>query len=966
MNSRKKAVLKSIPSLSIRKRYIKKYTCVVWLLLVWAAFFSCVPGRFLPVSSENVLKDPALVHGSLPNGFQYVLMKNTTPKDRVSIHLNIFAGSVHETDEERGVAHFLEHMLFNGTEHFPPGELVTYFQSIGMDFGADANASTSFFHTVYDMDLPKGDPAHLEDALLVIQDYAKGALLLEKEINRERGIILAEKQERDSVSYRSFKESFAFELPGSILPRRLPIGVESVIETADRKRLKAFYDRWYRPDNMVLVMVGDMDVETAEQLIHKRFQSLHPRAVDNIFEPVDVQWPPHDGKKSFYLYEPEAGNTQITIERIEYTDFVVETEDRLKQEVTRQLADTILQNRLSNMIRQQTVDFSSASAYFGTFLQHLSMAAVTADCNPEDWAACLGQLEKILRQALESGFTQKELERAKSDFISQLNAGVRQADTRKTPQLARSILRSIQDRTLFLSPRQKKELLTPHIDNLSLGQVNKAFQSAWKPDHRLVLVTGNAQIASNTSFSPEDKILTVFDESSRRPADLFEPMVSKPFPYLPMPDIPAEIRLQQENVKDLDITLIELDNHIRLNLKQTDFTKGKLFFKVIFGQGRACEPEDMPGLAYISEQMIRLSGLAAMNPDQLEEALAGKDVNIEFSVEDAYFSLAGSADPEEIELMFHLIYAFLSDPGFRQKSLDLAKNQYRQMYDVLKQTPDGIMRIKGDRFLANGSPRFGMAHPDVVDQIALTDIQSWLMPYFTTSVPEISIVGDFEPDTVISHALSCLGGFDGREKKGLCAVDQDMVRFPKGERLDMTLDTKIDKGMIRMAFLTDDYWDMQQTRALSILSKVLSERLRKIIREKLGAAYSPYVFNQPSMIHEGYGVMQMVVPVSRKNMDLLVQTLEEIVTDTVTGGVSPDEVELALKPVLNHLQVVRQTNAYWLNSVMVDSQNHPEKFEWANTIVSGYASITHEDLTVLAGQYLDLAESALIRIMPEK
>ena len=218
-----------------------------------------------------------MVHGVLSNGFQYVLMKNTTPEDRVSIHLNISAGSVHETDDEQGIAHFLEHMLFNGTEHFPPGELVRYFQSIGMDFGADVNARTSFFHTVYDLNLPKGDRTHLEDALLVIQDYVGGAWLLEDEIESERGIILAEKQERDSVSYRTFKKSFAIELPGSLLPERMPIGETSVIEATNRKLLKQFYDRWYRPDNMVLVMVGDMDLPAARQMIQERFHSFEPR-----------------------------------------------------------------------------------------------------------------------------------------------------------------------------------------------------------------------------------------------------------------------------------------------------------------------------------------------------------------------------------------------------------------------------------------------------------------------------------------------------------------------------------------------------------------------------------------------------------------------------------------------------------------------------------------------------------------
>jgi len=944
---------------------VKKYLIFILLALIWVAFVSCAPKQPLPFASQNLPADPAVVHGVLPNGFQYVLLQNHTPKDRVSIHLNVFAGSVHETDEQQGVAHFLEHMLFNGTQHFQPGELVTYFQSIGMDFGADANASTSFFHTVYDLSLPKGDQTHLEDALLVIADYAKGALLLEDEIEKERGIILAEKQERDSVFYQTFKQSFAFELPGSIVPKRFPIGLEPVIQTADRGVIKNFYDSWYRPDNMVLVMVGDMDTQMAQELIQKRFASFFPRASGKSPAPSDIQWIPHKGIKPFYYYEPEAAETKVTIERIAYTDAVFETTKKLKQDLVRTVADTIFHNRLSHLINQGTAGFSSASGYSGTFLHHISMAAVTADCKPENWQATLVQLEKMLRQALESGFTQKEMDHVKAVFISKLDADVKQADTRKTARLARSLVQAIQDKKLFLSPDQRKKLLLPHIEKLSLGQVNQAFKDSWKTDHRLVLVTGNAQIASRPSFSSQDSIRKIFVESRGEPADLFVPVVSQKFPYLPMPDAPARITHQQKNENNLGITRIDLDNNIRLNLKQTDFQKNKFLFKVIFGRGRACQPLDIPGLAHISQQTVRLSGLGAMDLDQLKQALAGRNADISFTVGETYFSLEGTADPQEIKLVFQLVYAYLADPGFRPEALDLAKIRYRQMYDTLKRTPDGVMRIHGNRFLAKNHPLFGMAHPDEVDQIRLKDIHSWLSPCFNGKGLEISIAGDFDPEAAIFHARTVMGA---REPKNIVppACTSKPILFPKGEQLDLTLDTKIEKGVVRLAFLTDDFWDIQQTRQLSILSRVVSDRLRKIIREKLGEVYSAYVFNQPSMVHEGYGIMHMVVPVSWKNKELVEHTMKDIVKDIVMNGITHEEVELALNPVRSQLSDLRQTNTYWLNSVMADSKNHPEKLQWAKNMVAGYASISADDLDALADKYLDLHSAVLIRIMPEK
>ncbi len=265
-----------------------------------------------PHENNDLLPDPALVFGKLPNGFRYVLMENQKPKDRVSMHLNVQAGSMHETDEQQGLAHFLEHMLFNGSTNFKPGELVKYFQSIGMEFGPDANAHTGFNNTVYDLLLPEGNRESLEKGLVVMKDYAEGALLLQSETDRERRIVLAEKRTRDSASYRTFVSTLNFELPEARVSKRLPIGKEEVLKNANSKQLKEFYNKWYRPEKLILVMVGDFDSKLAASLIDEKFSSLSPRAPPGL-EP-DFGEINHEGVKPFYHFEKEAGNTTVGIE----------------------------------------------------------------------------------------------------------------------------------------------------------------------------------------------------------------------------------------------------------------------------------------------------------------------------------------------------------------------------------------------------------------------------------------------------------------------------------------------------------------------------------------------------------------------------------------------------------------------------------------------------------------------------
>jgi zinc protease len=371
----------------------------------------------------------------------------------------------------------------------------------------------------------------------------------------------------------------------------------------------------------------------------------------------------------------------------------------------------------------------------------------------------------------------------------------------------------------------------------------------------------------------------------------------------------------------------------------------------------------MPGLSSLAESTVRLSGFGSMDPDQLEDALAGKDVNIRFSINDPYFAVAGSGDPKQAELIFQLIYTYMKDPGFRPQALALAKTRYKQMYDALKSTPDGIMQIQGNRFLANGNTRFGLLPPEKIDLITLEDIHTWLKPNFEKSPIEISIVGDFDPAKMTQYATTYLGALAPRTNPTKPNNTSHTISFPKGETLTLTLDTKIDKGMVRIAFLTDDFWNITKTRKLSLLAKVFSERLRKTIREELGASYSPYVYNNPSLVYDGYGVMHVVVKVLPDTADIISKKVDKIARE-LGVGITRKEVELVKKPLLNQLAVLRQTNGYWLNSVLTNSMNHPERLNWANTIISGYSAITHEDLTALAKQYLNVNEDALIIIAP--
>jgi len=345
-----------------------------------------------PHEKSDLLPDPNLVFKKLPNGFRYVLMENHYPRNRVSMHLYIMAGSMYESDSQQGLAHFLEHMLFDGSTHFQPEELVKYFQSIGMTFGPDANAYTGFDRTVYDMLLPEGDGKSLEDGLMVMKDFAEGALLLPSQVEKEKGVVLSEMRTRDSASYRTYLSTLNFEFPDAIISKRLPIGKEEVLKSTESKDLKKFYDTWYRPEKMILLLAGDFDPKLAAPLIDNKFSSLAPRAPPGrVPEFGDIN---HKGVKPFNHFEKESGNTTVSIEVLNKVPSEPDSLDFQKKRLTQDMANQMVKHRLDTLARKSDTPFTSASISSGIFLNQIKYAEISADCNPENWKDSLSLIEQ--------------------------------------------------------------------------------------------------------------------------------------------------------------------------------------------------------------------------------------------------------------------------------------------------------------------------------------------------------------------------------------------------------------------------------------------------------------------------------------------------------------------------------------------------------------------------------------------
>lgn len=914
-----------------------------------------------PHEISDLKPDPEVIFGSFDNGFRYVLMKNQEPADRVSMHLDIQAGSINETDSQQGVAHFLEHMLFCGSEHFAPGELVKYFQGIGMQFGPDANAHTGFSETVYDILLPDGDQQSLKQGLKVMRDYARGALLPEKEIDRERKVILAEKRTRDSASYRIFQSSIQFELPGTRVADRLPIGREIVIQNADRVMLKNFYDTWYRPDKMILVMVGDFDVRAASSLIKEEFGDMAP-GVPPVPQP-DIGRVDHIGTKVFYHYEKESGKTSVGLEVVDSLAPFKDSADEQRRQLVRNIADRIVQNRLDALMRKPDVPFTSAYAGSYLFLKQLQVAEISAECGPENWDKALSMIEQVLRAALSFGFTQAELDRVKKDYLTELDNDVKTASTRDSRDLSRQLIDSLNANEVFQSPAQRRALLAPVIGSLTLQAAHEAFKTTWNQGHRLVLVTGNVDLEGDQT--PDKRIADVYARSEaiavQKPVDLKTAV----FPYLPDPPPPRTLP-DRTQIPDLNIIQADFGNGVRLNLKPTDFKADEILISVCFGRGRSSEPANKPGLAYLAADVINESGFGGIDRETFEQAMAGKRTYVSFGVEEGCFVLEGKTVSEEVPLLFQILYAYLMDPGFRQDAFSLVMQRQEQTYEKLSGSVDGAVTLHGRRFLAGGDSRFGLPPADEFRKLVLEDVRQWILPSIRHDTLEISAVGDMgDPSVFIETASRYLGSLAPRKSDFPVSTDRRPC-FPAGGRLDVGVSTEIPKSLVIIAYPTDDSRDIHKTRLFSVLQEVITDRMRQTIREKLGAAYSPVAYNMPSKVYEGYGIFQMMVHVAPDAAMSVVNESKAIVDCISAEGVTEEELIRAKKPVMTGIKDLRKTNEYWLGSVLKQSWRYPQQLDWSRSMERDYASITAKELSILAKRYMDNSKSAILIFSPDR
>ncbi len=939
------------------------------LRLLFAAFLALalVTPRPAPAAppvfaqeTSDLKPDSAAIWGRLPNGLHYVVLPNQEPRGRASLRLVVGSGSLYETDAQRGLAHFLEHMAFNGSTHYAPGTLVEFFQRMGMSFGGDTNAYTSFDGTVYMLELPNTQTATLAEGFQVFADYAGGLLLETKEINKERGIILAEKRTRDSVEYRTSVAEYEFLLGDSLFPKRMPIGLAEIIEKSPRAPFVDFYNAWYRPDNLAAVAVGDFDPATIETQIKQVFGPLRGRVPEQA-QPDLGRIPTAPGLHVRFLPESEAARVTISLQTV--TPCIDEPDtaaNRLKY-LPRDLAFQILNRRLEILAKKENAPFASGLASVSDSYRFVRNASIELNGKPENWRAALAVAEQELRRALEYGFQPAELAEATATYLNALEQGARSASTRRSDELAGELISCLLRDEVFTHPAADLGLYQPALEKVTVDDCLRAFRDTWKANQRYLFVTGNVDLAKEPA-APEQVVTGVYEASHATAVQPPEQIAGEAFAYTNFGSAGAVTR--HEHVADLDVHLVAFANGVRLNLKKTDFEASTIHVNIRVGAGRLTEPASEPGLAFLAGHTFITGGLGRHNIDALQRLFAGKTVGLNFSVRDDAFTLGGTTNRDDLLAQLQLLTAYLVDPGYRPEALRQARKAIEQMYTRFAHTPAGPMQTEVPRLLASNDPRFGLPTEQVVLDRTLEEVRAWLAPPLADGAIEIAVVGDLDVDAAIAAVAQTLGTLPPRASK-LELTEARKVFFPAPFTKDYTVPTEIPKGLVTLYWPTTDARDVKLARRLGLLAEILSDRLRVKVREEMGDAYSPAAFSAPSDTYTHYGFMLSQITVDPAQAHKIVDTVLAIAADLQKNGATPDELERAKKPILTSLRESARTNPYWLNNVIGSCQEFPQRLDWCRTRYSDFEGITKAEIDALAAQYLDPARAFRIIVLPD-
>ena len=910
-----------------------------------------------PQASSDLPADPDVRFGSLPNGMRYAIRRNATPPGEASLRLRIDAGSLNEADDQRGLAHFLEHMVLNGTTNVPEGEFIRRLERHGLRFGPDTNASTDFGQTLYKLDLPETDAETVDTALFLLREVADEATLAAASIDAERGIIQSEERTRATPQLRILIDQFAFLMPEGRLHRRLPIGVPEVIANAPRERFLAFYNAFYRPERATLVAVGDFDVAEMERKIRERFstwQGEGPAGRD-----ADMA-APAPRQTAARVFVEAGGPALVSLSWVRPPDLRDDTRETRIEGFADRLALQVLNRRLERIAATQSPPpfVQAAASHVDNLYDAAALTQLTAIVRPGEWQPALRIIETEQRRLAEHGVTAAELEREIGQIRTGLATQAAGAATRTSASMAESLVNSLEQDNVFVAPAEQLRLFEAASSSLTVERVGAAARRLFAGEPLLYMTSPVAVEGGDAA------LLAAYRDSRGTAVAAAEARGAQAWPYTSFGTAGA-VAERRELPAEIGATAVRFRNGVRLTVKPTTFADDQVLVAVRVGHGYAGTPTDRPNPAWAFPLGFPAIGTGRMSYEDMQEALAAHTYGVSLAPGEDAFQLSGTTRPEDFALQMQVLAAYVSDPGWRPSGWERLRALGGTIHDQLASTPSGVFTRDSGALLRGGDRRWALPSREEIAASSVADARALLEPALAGGPIEIVIVGDISVDEAIRQTAASFGALPPRADAPTPAT---AVRFPAPtpEPVRLTHQGRADQALAYIGWPTTDFYaDPRQARVLNVLSDVYRLRLTQRIREEQGTTYSPQTNHNASQTFAGYGVFSAQIEARPEALAGFLRDAESIVADLRDQPVDADELQRALRPRIEGLQRNMNGNPWWLAN-LADIQDDPRVAASLATMLADYRSITPADLQQAARQYLRPAAAYRIVVVPRE
>ena len=904
--------------------------------------------------------DKDLIIGKLDNGLTYYIKHNDKPENKVELRLAVNAGSVVEDDDQQGLAHFMEHMNFNGLKHFPKNELVDYLQSIGVRFGADLNAYTSFDETIYMLPIPLDDPKNLDTGLTVLHDWAHYANLTGEEIDKERGVVLEEYRLGLGADKRMLAKWLPVVYKGSKYAERLPIGKKEILENFDHETLRRFHKDWYRTDLEAVIVVGDIDPKEIEAKIKKVFSEIP--ASENPRKRETYYIPNHEGTLISVASDKEAGTNVVRIEYRDQDNYKqTNSVQQYKEGIVEGLFSTMMRNRFRDLAENENPPFSFAFAFRGTPIgrtkQSYSTLAYT-DVNKK-----LDALKTMLHEnnkVLQHGFTQAELDRAKMETLTRYEQFLKNKNTEKSNRIIGQYVRNFLENEPLPSVEWEYETHKNYLPQITLQQVNDLAKKFIHKDNRAIVITGMKK--DGVPDITEEQVRKIVDEIDREKVDNLPQEKALATSLMEQKPTPGKIVKEEKN-EDLGTTTLYLDNGAKVVYKKTDFKNDEVKIRGFKYGGRSVLDLDLLKKINYALNGVPEAGYNGLKKSDIRKILAGKKSILRPIFGNNVLQVMGETRPKDLEVLFQQVYLNQTKVNKDPKAFESWKARQAAFLSNLANMPDFKFMLAFDEFVNQNNPRYFSPLPskeDLERQDYDAAYDNYTKYFYGANDFNYYFVGNFDEQKLRDYAQTYIGAIPNNQIKGAYKKHDDYSL--KGFKEFIFKAGKDPKSQVNILY-HGQVENPTENEALHLkaLGKILDNKLVERIREKESGVYGVSARGSLKKVPRESYTFRINFPCGPDNARKLIASTMDEIDKLVKNGPSVEDLNKIKKELKVQLEEKQKDNDYWVNYLFdTDYENaDPERIKRYFKL---YEEMTPEDIQKVAVKYLKNAKNRVIGI----